>query len=106
MGAAIQVKIDTWLSGNFDQTTKNEIKNWGLGVRAGMDTSWHFTRAFSIIGDLAFTGLWEQFKVTRFDVTDEGGDLSSLIDFKFTSNLFSIAIALSNASFSLLRLVP
>ena len=26
MGAAIQVKIATWLSGNFDQTTKNEIK--------------------------------------------------------------------------------
>ena len=25
MDAAIQAKIDTWLSGNFDQETKNEI---------------------------------------------------------------------------------
>ncbi len=63
-------------------STKNQIKNWGIGVRAGMDASWHFTRAFSIIGDLAFTGLWEQFKVTRFDVTDRAGAQTSLIDLK------------------------
>ncbi len=25
MGAAIQTKIETWLSGNFDQATKDEI---------------------------------------------------------------------------------
>ncbi len=45
----------------------NKIKNWGIGVRAGMDTSWHFSRNFSIIGDMAFTGLWEEFKIKRFD---------------------------------------
>ena len=53
--------------------TKNQIKNWGIGVRAGMDTSWHFCRDLSVIGDLALTGLWEQFKVTRFDVSTTAG---------------------------------
>ncbi len=56
----------------------NKIKNWGIGVRAGMDTSWHFSRNFSIIGDMAFTGLWEEFKVKRFDtITNNATDIVS-----------------------------
>jgi len=54
----------------------NKIKNWGIGVRAGMDTSWHFSRSFSIIGDMAFTGLWEEFKMTRFDTEESLGTLT------------------------------
>lgn len=57
----------------LEVSTKNQIKNWGIGIRAGMDTSWHFCRAVSVIGDLALTGLWEQFKVTRFDTTTIAG---------------------------------
>jgi hypothetical protein len=39
----------------------------GYGIRAGIDTAWHFTRSFSFVGDLAFTGLWESFHVKRND---------------------------------------
>lgn len=46
-----------------------QMKNWGLGVRGGIDTSWHFCRDLSLIGELAVTGLWEHFKVTRKDET-------------------------------------
>ena len=50
-------------------STTNHIKNWGIGIRGGMNTSWHFSRSFSMIGDMAFTALWEEFKVKRFDST-------------------------------------
>ena len=31
MDAAIQTKIDTWLNGNYDQATKDEIKRLQTG---------------------------------------------------------------------------
>lgn len=45
----------------------NNLKNWGIGIRAGFDTAWHFTNSFSLLGEFALTGLWEQFKVHRVD---------------------------------------
>lgn len=38
---------------------------WGVGIRAGLDTSWYFTRSFSLVGNVAISGLWGQFKVDR-----------------------------------------
>ncbi len=65
------MNVDFVLPGQagFSETfaTTNHIKNWGIGIRGGMNTSWHFSRSFSIIGDMAFTALWEEFKVKRFD---------------------------------------
>ncbi len=42
----------------------NHVKSWGVGVRAGLDTSWHFCRNVSIFGDMAFTGLWEDLRIS------------------------------------------
>lgn len=44
---------------------EQESKPWGVGMRIGLDTSWHFTRSFSMLGNLAVSGMWEQFKVSR-----------------------------------------
>lgn len=55
---------------NSISTMNNKIKNWGIGVRAGLDTAWQFCESFSLIGEIAATGLWEQFKVHRIDATD------------------------------------
>ena len=67
-------------------TMHNRIKNWGIGLRAGIDTSWHFTRSFCLIADLAFTGLCEEFKTRRFDTNLDLNTniLSSSIDIKET----------------------
>ena len=46
----------------FNNSMTNKIKNWGIGCSVGMDTSWHFSRSFSLIGDVAFTGLWKSLK--------------------------------------------
>ncbi len=55
--------------GAFDgfSTMSNKISNWGIGIRPGIDTAWHFCESFSVVGEFAFTALWEQFKVTRVD---------------------------------------
>ncbi len=47
----------------------NHLKMSGVGVRGGFDTAWHFTRGFSLVGDLAFTGLWEYVKGSRKDTS-------------------------------------
>ncbi|MEX0961427.1 MAG: Lpg1974 family pore-forming outer membrane protein [Simkaniaceae bacterium] len=40
---------------------------WGVGIRAGMNTSWHFTRSFSVVGNVILSSLWGEFDVTRKD---------------------------------------
>lgn len=37
---------------------------WGLGIRGGLDTSWMFSRNWSIFGNLALAPLWGRFKST------------------------------------------
>jgi hypothetical protein len=46
---------------------RNRMKNWGIGILAGLDTSWHLTRSLSLFGNIAASALWEQFKVNRLD---------------------------------------
>lgn len=48
-------------------TMFNRMKNWGIGILAGLETAWHVSREVSLIGNVAFTGLWEQFKLHRTD---------------------------------------
>ena len=60
--------------------TYNKSRVWGIGARGGLDTSWHFTKCFSILGDLAFSGLFERFKVTRVDTENNTGVFSSKIN--------------------------
>ncbi|MCI0381676.1 MAG: Lpg1974 family pore-forming outer membrane protein [Chlamydiae bacterium] len=50
------------------KTSRWRMPYWGIGIRAGLDTAWHFTKSFSLFGEIAFTGLWEQFKPRRHDV--------------------------------------
>lgn len=65
----------------------NQITSWGLGIRGGLDTSWHFTRSFSIVGNMALAALWEEFKLKRLDTALEvpelpAGTILSLVDWK------------------------
>ncbi len=64
--------------GHFFNSTTNTMKNWGVGLRGGFDTAWHFCREFSLVGKLAFTGLWETFKVTRVDSGTAAGTTTTL----------------------------
>ena len=44
---------------------QNKLDYWGVGIRAGFDTTWHLTRCYSILGNVAVAGLWERFDVDR-----------------------------------------
>lgn len=35
---------------------------WGVGIRAGLDAAFHFSRSFSTFGEIAVAGLWGQFE--------------------------------------------
>lgn len=40
---------------------------WGVGVRAGLDTVWHFCKEFGMYGDMGLSALWGQYKNRRTD---------------------------------------
>jgi len=67
--------FDLTFNGNTASTSTamdNHMKNWGVGIRTGLDTTWHMGMGFSLMGDFALTGLWEQFQLSRFDVSRAG----------------------------------
>ncbi len=37
------------------------LDSWGIGIRSGLDTAWHFTPCWSIFGEFSATALWEYF---------------------------------------------
>ncbi len=47
---------------------ENRMRNWGVGILAGLDTAWHFTKSFSFVAEVAASALWEGFEVHRRDV--------------------------------------
>ena len=44
---------------------------WGIGLRTGLDTSWHINKWLSFYGDCALTALWSQFDVDRKDTRND-----------------------------------
>lgn len=52
---------------NAFRKSENKMDNWGIGLRAGLDSAWHFTKSFSLVGQAAVSALWEQFEVNRKD---------------------------------------
>ena len=51
----------------WNNSMSAQMKNWGIGARAGLDSAWHFCRDWSIIGEIAVTAIWEHFKAKRVD---------------------------------------
>ena len=43
----------------------DRLDYWGIGIRTGLDTSWHFNNCFSLVGELAISELWQRFEVER-----------------------------------------
>ncbi|PCI95150.1 hypothetical protein COB11_02925 [Candidatus Aerophobetes bacterium] len=66
---------------------RDKQSSWGLGIRSGLDTSWMFSRNWSLIGNFAITPMWSAFKtelrsretdvvdVRTGQVTDISGEL-------------------------------
>ncbi len=65
----------TIATGSYKMTQKQSF--WGIGVRSGLDTSWKFTRNWSIFGDISLAALWSQFTTHRTDVLTQASSLDS-----------------------------
>lgn len=53
---------------------KMEEKFWGVGLRSGLNSAWHFNRCFSLFGDLCFSTLWGEFDLFRKDTQVNSAD--------------------------------
>ena len=51
----------------FEKKTKVTNTNWGLGVIAGLSSSWYFDKYFSLYGNFSLSGLWMQQKAAHFE---------------------------------------
>lgn len=73
-------------SATVSDNMSNNQKYWAVGLRSGLDTAWHFTKEWSIFGDIAFSALWSNFKVTRQDSTTTSGVVATTLNTKSTIN--------------------
>ncbi len=65
----------TWTNATYQQYLKQ--KQWNVGLRTGIDTSWILTKNWSFYGDLALAGVWTSFKVTEIDTCTTTGSSDS-----------------------------
>lgn len=50
---------------------RQKSKYYGVGIRTGLDTAWHFTTNWSIFGDMAWTAMWSRYLLKRKDVVSD-----------------------------------
>lgn len=73
----------------FDLIRIGQHENfWGVGIRSGLDTAWHATKHWSIVGNVALTALWSDYSVKRRDRTRSSDVVDSSVTFN-TKNGFS-----------------
>jgi hypothetical protein len=46
---------------------KRSEEVWGIGIRAGLNSVWHFTKNWGLYGDIAATALWSDFHLKIHD---------------------------------------
>lgn len=57
-----KVQANGWEDGIASSSSdSHSLEYWGIGIRAGLDTAWHFNRCLSLVGELAISTLWEKF---------------------------------------------
>jgi len=44
-----------------------DLRQWGIGLRTGVDTVWYMTNNWSVFGEFAISGLCNHFKTSRKD---------------------------------------
>ena len=61
------ITVETSSSQTFDFHSRFDHSLWGIGMRGGIKTSWQFSRAFSLYGNIALSGIWLHYKIDRRD---------------------------------------
>jgi len=50
---------------------KNDADFWGIGMRTGLNTTWHVDPIFSVYGNFAIAALWCQYEIKRRDTRSD-----------------------------------
>lgn len=75
---------------SFNNQNKSVVKLkqhlFGVGIRGGLNSVWHFARSWGMYGDIALTGLWGTFhdkaKVALYNLRANGYDLTNTVSHK------------------------
>ncbi len=65
---------------------KNDMNYWGVGIRTGLNTAWHFVKWFGIYGDLSLSALWSNFDINRKDTRLDSTQESTPITLAYFDN--------------------
>jgi len=53
--------------GIYDFSSRFDHSLWGIGMRGGINTSWQFSKIFSLYGNMALSGIWSHYNTARKD---------------------------------------
>ncbi|QVL57597.1 MAG: hypothetical protein KFB93_00540 [Simkaniaceae bacterium] len=60
-------------------STKQDQDAWGIGIRMGFNLTWTFYKAWSLVSDASFTGIWVDYDNHRRDTISQTGMGSATI---------------------------
>ena len=94
----------SWINQNYNvryttitgdlQHLKQDHDFWGVGPRAGIDTTWYFVKHFSFFGDLAVSLLWSQFNLDRKETVTTAGVFTVVFNTGVSPHTFEPVIEL------------
>lgn len=93
------IALPTSLIGVSDTENKQSQRFWGVGLRAGLNTSWHFTRDWSIYGNIAASELSCRFK-NKVTVKQTANFPSPANDVEAVTNVYNMS---ETKSFHIMR---
>lgn len=78
----------------FTYHNNNKSSFWGVGIRSGLNTSWHLSESWSLFGDLALSALWSSFDIHRNDSYEISHDMAYPVKEKGNTNTLSPVLEL------------
>lgn len=73
----------------------NDIDQFGVGLRTGLDTAWYLWKKWCIFGEFAVSALWNDFDVKRKDTTQTAIGSFTTLNTKFDSHSVSAVIEIA-----------
>ncbi len=80
---------------SFTYDNNNKSSFWGVGIRSGLNTSWHLSESWSLFGDLALSALWSSFDTHRNDSYEVAHESTYPVKVKESTNTLSPVLELS-----------
>ncbi len=87
----LNYKIKSQVLENVFTNTNIEMcqRQWGLGIRGGVNTVWHIIKEFGIYGDISAAAMWSSFK-THIDSVNTITDLGTPTFLNTDGRLFEV----------------